>query len=138
MDLLEQLTADEALFFDGHVDVLPIYIYLREAILRHCQGTQIIVKKTQISFCNRHLFAAASFLPVRRANMRPASYLTVTFSLPQRLDCARVDASVQVSARRWTHHVLISQTDHIDAQLIAWLVQAAEFSCGGNRWDNEL
>ena len=128
-----EMTPAERLFFQGHGDALPLYERLREVIFQHCTQVSVEVKKTQISFRSRYLFAAASFLPVRPAQERPASYLTVTFSLPYRLDSPRIDAAVIVSAKRWTHHMLLSQVQQIDEQLCQWLVQAADFSRIGRR-----
>ncbi len=116
---------DELLFFDGKAGALPLYLRLREAILSEIGAEKIEVKKTQISFKNRHLFAAVSFLPVRRAKDRPASFITLTFGLRYRLSSPRVDAAAEARPGRWTHHVMITRPEDVDAELLAWTAESA-------------
>ena len=59
------MDAGTLLFFEGHMDSLPLYEKLEERILSEIDNVRIKVQKSQISFYGRHLFAAAS-LPVRR------------------------------------------------------------------------
>lgn len=125
---MPELSLDELLFFNKREGALPLYEALKEAIFTNCGQTTIQVKKSQISFVNRHLFGAVSFTAVRRANERPNPYLTVTFGLPYRLTSPRIDAAVEAYPNRWTHHILIGTTDEIDAELLSWLRAAADFS----------
>ncbi len=90
-----EITLAEVRFFEAKRDAFPLYESLRTAILQNCGPTEIQVKKTQISFVNRHLFGAVSFTPVRRAKERPDPYITVTFSLSYRIDSTRIDAAVE-------------------------------------------
>lgn len=62
-----EITLAEVRFFEAKRNAFPLYESLRTAILQNCGPTEIQVKKTQISFVNRHLFGAVSFTPVRRA-----------------------------------------------------------------------
>lgn len=87
------------------------------------------VKKTQISFVNRHLFGAVSFTPVRRAKERPDPYITVTFGLSYQIDSPRIDAAVEAYPHRFTHHLIIGSVDEIDGELLGWLREAADFAC---------
>ncbi len=90
--------------------------------------TLIEVKRTQISFRNRYLFAAVSFTPVRKKKERPPHYLTVTIMLPSRLESPRVDAAVEPYPQRWTHHVMVGSAEEIDDELLNWLREAAAFA----------
>ena len=119
---------DELLFFAEKPDALPLYLCLREKILSHCGEVGIQVKKTQISFVNRHLFAAVSFLPVRKAKERPKPYLTVTLGFGAKVDSLRIDVAAEVYPNRWTHHMIIGREEEIDEELIGWLQDAAAFS----------
>ena len=65
------MTVDEIMFFDVHPATLPLYEKLKGSILAEIPDTRIEVKKTQISFLSKHMFAAASFTPVRKAQNRP-------------------------------------------------------------------
>lgn len=125
---MEPIRLEETLFFEGKPNALPLYISLREQILTHCPPADIQVKKTQISFVNRHLFAAVSFTPVRKAKDRPDPYITVTFGLSRRADSPRIDAAVEAYPNRWTHHVMLGTADEIDGELLSWLKEAADFS----------
>ena len=124
----DSLSADELFFFDAHPLALPIYEQLRGRILDIVPSARIEVKKTQISFFNRYMFAAVSFTPVRRAKNRPYPYLTVTFGLPCRKDSARIDAAVEPYPNRWTHHVMIGSVEEVDDELLSWISEAAEFA----------
>ena len=85
------------------------------------------VQKSQISFYDRHLFAAAS-IPLRRKKNWPNTCLLVTFGLSHRVEDPRISVAVGPYPNRWTHHVLISESDQIDAQLMAWLEEARTFA----------
>ena len=69
------MTLDEMMFFDSHPAAMPLYEKLKDSILAEVPDARIEVKKTQISFFLKHMFAAISFTPVRRAkdrDLRPA------------------------------------------------------------------
>lgn len=86
------------------------------------------MKKTQISFKKRYIFASVSFLPVRSKQERGSSYITLTFSLEQPLDSLRIDQKVQPYPQRWTHHILLQDRLQIDDEWIGWLKEAAIFA----------
>ena len=129
------LAISELMFFDTKSEALPLYEILRAQILKTYPGTTIQVKKTQISFYNRHLFAAVSFLPARKrgrqtkANPLPP-YITLTFGLSHCLTSPRVDAAVCPYPERWTHHIMIEREEQIDDELIAWVQEAARLAEG--------
>ena len=124
------MTLDEIMFFDGHPSALPLYEKLKGSILAEIPDTRIEVKKTQISFLSKHMFAAASFTPVRKAQDRPRSFLTVSIGLRRRIVSPRVDASAEPYPGRWTHHVMIGSAEEVDAELMGWIREAAAFSSG--------
>ena len=124
------MTLDEIMFFDGHPAALPLYEKLKGSILAEVSEARIEVKKTQISFFSKHMFAAASFTPVRKAKERPEPFLTVTFGLPYQVTSGRIDAAVEPYPGRWTHHVMIGSAEDVDAELLGWIRKAAMFSSG--------
>ncbi len=125
---MDEISPEEVLFFDRKPGALPLYVSLREQILKRFGPVSIQVKKTQISFINRHLFSAVSFTPVRRAKQRPEPYITVTFGLARRVISPRIDAAVEAYPNRWTHHVMLGSADELDAELFSWLKEASDFS----------
>ena len=130
------LSADELFFFDVHPLAQPLYEQLRGRILDIAPSVRIEVKKTQISFFNRYMFAAVSFTPVRRAKDRPDPFLTVTFGLSYRKDSARIDVATEPYLNRWTHHVMIGSVEEVDDELLSWISEAAEFAGNKRRRDD--
>lgn len=122
------MDADTLLFFDGHLGALPLYEALVARIEAEIGEVRIKVQKSQISFYQKHLFACVSFLRVRRKKDCPESYIVVTFGLSHRVMSPRIDVATEPYPNRWTHHLLISQPEEIDEELMAWLKEAAEFA----------
>ena len=122
------MNPDEIMFFESHPAALPLYDQLRSCILAAIPNTRIEVKKTQISFFVKHMFAAVSFTPVRKAKDRPEPFLTVTFGFPYRVTSQRIDASAEPYPGRWTHHVMIGSGKEINEELMGWIREAAAFS----------
>ena len=91
----ETISSDELFFFDRKPMALPMYEVLRESLLAGIPDVRIEVKKTQISFFSKHMFAAVSFTPVRKAKDRPDPFLTITFGLPRRVESTRIDAAAE-------------------------------------------
>lgn len=124
------MNQDILLFFDKHPEALPLYEALEERILAEIRDVKIKVQKTQITFSNKHNFAFVSFLPVRKAGERPDIYIAVTFGLSYRKESPRIDAATEPYPNRWTHHMLISQVDEVDDELLGWIKEAGAFSAG--------
>ncbi len=122
------MNPDELLFFDPKPDALSLYEMFRTRVLKLIPDARIDVKKTQISFYSRHMFAAVSFAPVRKAKDRPDPFLTITFGLPYRKGSPRVDAAAEPYPGRWTHHVTIGSVAEIDEELLSWIGEAAGFA----------
>ena len=118
------------MFFESHPAALPLYEKLKGSILAEVPEARIEVKKTQISFFTKHMFAAVSFTPVRKAKERPEPFLTVTFGLRARVISPRIDAVAEPYPGRWTHHVMIGSAEEADAELMGWIREAAAFSSG--------
>ena len=72
---------DILFFFGEHMDALPIYERLENAILTRIPDVKIKVAKTQITFANKRGFAFVSFNPYRKAKDRPVVHSTT--SLPR-------------------------------------------------------
>ena len=121
MQVPEHYISDVQFFFDGNPLELALYQTLAERMAETLpDDVSVKVQKSQISFYGRHLFAAAS-LPVRRRKDWPKMCLMVTVGLPYRLDSPRVAAASESHPGRWTHHVLVTEADQIDEELMGWL-----------------
>ena len=115
-------------FFGEHMDALPIYERLENAILTRIPDVKIKVAKTQITFANKRGFAFVSFNPCRKVKDRPAVWMTVTFGLGCRKGSSRIDVATEPYPGRWTHHVMVGSVDEIDEELLSWIQEAAEFA----------
>ena len=127
MELPEHYAADVLFFFDGHPEELALYEALFHRMEEAFPEGRVKVQKTQISFYGRHLFAAAS-LPVRRRKDWPRTCLVVTIGLGHRLDSPRVAVASEPYPGRWTHHILVTEADQIDGELMGWLHEAWDFA----------
>ena len=122
------MDTDTLLFFEGHMDALPLYEKLEERILSEIENVRIRTQKSQISFYNRRMFACVSFARIRKKKDCPKNYIVVTFGLEHRADSPRIDIATEPYPNRWTHHLLLSDPDEIDGELMGWIREAAEFS----------
>lgn len=123
------MTDNDALFFfDPSPAALPIYERFEARARAELPEYRIRVQKTQITYTNRHVFACASFLKVRKAKDRPNPYLVITVGLNRRLDSPRVDAAVEAYPGRWTHHITVASPEEIDDELMSWVREAYAFA----------
>ena len=119
---------DILFFFGEHMEALPMYERLENAILTRIPDVKIKVAKTQITFANKRGFAFVSFNPCWRAKDRPAVWMTVTFGLGCRKGSSRIDVATEPYPGRWTHHVMVGSAEEIDEELLGWIQEAAEFA----------
>ena len=123
----EHYDADVLFFFDGRPLELGLYRTFFDELCRRFPDASVKVQKSQISFSNRHLFAAAS-LPVRRKKGWPEHCILVTFGLSRRLPSPRIAVAVEPYPNRWTHHVVVAREEEIDGELLDWLAEAYDFA----------
>ena len=127
MERNEHYESDLLFFFDGKPLELGLYQALFARMAAAFPQASVKVQKSQISFYDRHLFAAAS-LPIRRKKTWPERCLVVTAGLNRRLDSPRVAAAVEPYPGRWTHHILLTAPEEIDDALLDWLEEARAFA----------
>ena len=118
---------DVLAYFQGNPLELALYQALYARMDRELPESRVKVQKSQISFYDRHLYAAAS-IPVRRKKGWPEHCLLVTFGLSHRLEAPRIAVAVEPYPNRWTHHVVVSREEEIDGQLLSWLREARDFA----------
>ena len=124
------MNEDILFFFNQHMEALPLYEALEELVLKEIGNVRITVRKSQISFCNKHLFACVSFMGVRKKKDCPAAWIVVTLGLNRRLDSSRIEAVSEPYPNRWTHHLLLSDVKELDEELLSWIKEAAAFADG--------
>ena len=127
MERPEHYQSDVWLFFDGHPEERVLYEALFDRMEQLFPDARVKVQKSQISFYNRHLFAAVS-LPVRRKKDWPERCILVTFGLERRLESPRIAVAVGPYPNRWTHHVVVARMEDLDRELMGWLNEASEFA----------
>lgn len=123
----EYCQSDVLAFFQGHPAELAVYEALFRQLNEAFPEGWVKVQKSQISFYDKHLFAAAS-LPVRRRKGWPEQCLLVTFGLSRRVESPRIAMAVEPYPNRWTHHVTAAGADEIDGELMDWLREAHDFA----------
>lgn len=114
-------------FFEKMPQALPLYEAFVAGLDARLPKYNTKVQKTQISFSNKHGFAFV-WLPIRKMKGRPEVYIIVTFGLARQVVDPRILESVEPYPRRWTHHVIVSQVEEIDTQLMDWVEEAYDFS----------
>lgn len=125
---MPELDPRTALFFDSHLESLPLYAEFLCGVRRICPAVQEKVCKTQISLSCGRVFACASFLRVLpRAKLPPASFV-LTLGLSAPLLSPRVAAKTEAYPGRWTHHIVLSHREDLDAELFSWVRQALDFA----------
>lgn len=122
------MTEEILFFFDKHMDALPLYEAFERRVMNEIENVRIKVQKTQISFYNKHLFACVSFARIRKKKDCPPAYIVVTIGLDHRLQSPRIEVATEPYPNRWTHHILLSDTQEVDDELLSWIKEAAAFS----------
>ena len=125
---MRELDADTLMFFDQHLEALPLYRAFEELLFDSFPVVNKRVKKTQITFSNRHVFACVSFLRVKRKAELPTGYMVVTLGLPGPLDSERVAVKTEPWPGRWTHHIVVSRPEELNEELLSWIKDAYGFA----------
>ena len=125
---MRELDADALMFFDQHMDILPLYQAFEELLFASFPVVNKRVQKTQITFSNRHVFACVSFARVKRKAELPTGYMVITLGLPARLDSERVAVKTEPYPGRWTHHIVVNKPEELDEELLSWVREAYDFA----------
>lgn len=118
------MTTEELMFLPGNA--VALYEAFCEAMERDIPETCRTVTKTQISLRCGVMYGCVS-LPRRKAE-RENGWLIVTFGLDRAVEDPRIRQCSEPYPHRWTHHVLLTSPEEIDAQLMGWLQAAAAFA----------
>ena len=116
----------EASFFSKAPELYPVYLSLAGRLGETYGDLSVQVKKTQISFYNKHLFACVSFPRRLRKGQNPCFILT--FGLPARVESPAIYQAVEPYPNRWTHHVLIEKQEDLTPEVYQWLDAAYWFA----------
>ena len=125
---MRELDADALMFFDQHMDILPLYQAFEELLFDSFPVVNKRVQKTQITFSNRHVFACVSFARVKRKTELPMRFIVITLGLPAPLDSERVAVKSEPYPGRWTHHIVVNKPEELDEELLSWVREAYDFA----------
>jgi len=125
---MRELDADTLMFFDQHMEALPLYRAFEEILFDSFPVANKRVQKTQITFSNRHVFACVSFARVKRKAELQTGYLVVTLGLPVPLDSERVAVKTEPYPGRWTHHIVVNKPEELNEELLSWIREAYDFA----------
>ena len=125
---MRELDADALMFFDQHMDILPLYQAFEELLFDSFPVVNKRVQKTQITFSNRHVFACVSFARVKRKAELPMRFIVITLGLPAPLDSERVAVKTEPYPGRWTHHIVVKKPEELDEELLSWVREAYDFA----------
>ncbi|MGX8716143.1 MAG: DUF5655 domain-containing protein [Lachnospiraceae bacterium] len=125
---MRELDADALMFFDQHMDILPLYQAFEELLFDSFPVVNKRVQKTQITFSNRHVFACVSFARVKRKTELPMRFIVITLGLPAPLDSERVAVKTEPYPGRWTHHIVVNKPEELDEELLSWVREAYDFA----------
>ena len=125
---MRELDADALMFFDQHMDILPLYQAFEELLFDSFPVVNKRVQKTQITFSNRHVFACVSFARVKRKTELPMRFIVITLGLPAPLDSERVAVKTEPYPGRWTHHIVVNKPEELDEELFSWIREACAFA----------
>jgi hypothetical protein len=109
-------------FFDGHPAALDVFRCVRRA-LEAAGPCTIRASRSQVAFRRRHGFAYL-WLPGRYLS-RPAAEVVLTVVLGRRDPSPRWKEVVHPARAHWVHHLEIHDPADIDAEVVAWLREAA-------------
>ena len=125
---MRELDADALMFFDQHMDILPLYQAFEELLFDSFPVVNKRVQKTQITFSNRHVFVCVSFARVKRKAELPMRFIVITLGLPAPLDSERVAVKTEPYPGRWTHHIVVNKPEELDEELLSWVREAYDFA----------
>ena len=123
-----ELDANTLMFFDQHMDALPLYQTFEELLFNSFPLVNKRVQKTQITFSNRHVFSCISFARVKKKAELPEGYMVITLGLHGPLDSERVAAKTEPYPGRWTHHFVVSKLEELDEEMLSWIKDAYDFA----------
>ena len=121
------MDADTLLFFAGRAEELGLYAALLDWLTPLGDVTPV-VHRTQISLRNCRVFACVSMLRVRKKALLPPHYLVLTLGLPYPIRSSRIDGPVEARPGRWTHHIVVSEENELDEELLGWVRKAYAFA----------
>lgn len=115
-------------FFTGHESAYPLYEAFEEALFARFPGAGKRVRKTQITFFGRRVFACISLMRVKRKAELPDPWIVVTLGLPYPLESGRAAVKTEAYPGRWTTHIVVGSPCEIDDELMDLTEEAWVFA----------
>jgi hypothetical protein len=110
-------------FFHDRPLELSLYRAFEETVRSRIPTVITRFRRSQITFAERRGFAAV-WMPPFKVRGRPEHYIVVSFAADRRIDHPRIVSVAEPYPHRWTHHVLVTSPEDIDAKLMDWVEQA--------------
>jgi hypothetical protein len=110
-------------FLAGHPLALAVFERAHAALRAH-GPLKVRTSKSQIAFRRRRGFAYL-WLPGQYLR-RPSAEVVLSIALGRHDPSARFKEVVQPSPRHWLHHLEVRDVSDIDAEVVAWLREAAD------------
>lgn len=109
------------MFFDREPGLLPLYLALRETILRLVPCCEVRVHRTQVSFRAPRPFAWV-WLPLwKNIRGRSEHYLVLTFATAETVDGPLITECVNIRPGLYTCHAVLSSPEQLDAAVTDYL-----------------
>ena len=121
------MTLDELIFFERFPQYLSAYAVFKKKVEARWPDTEIKVEKVKISFKSSRVFTIVS-PPYRTFKGRPKEHILFSFELPYCKRSPRIAQASEVFPGRWAHHVVITEKEEIDKELLSWIEEAYEFA----------
>lgn len=116
----------EALFSD-RPGALALYDGFEAAVLARFPASEIRVTKTQAGFFDGCCYAIVSPL-TRWKKKYPGPAILITLGLPTRVESPRMECAVEPYPGRWTHQLVLTALEEMDAELLIWIDTAHAFA----------
>ncbi|KRE82701.1 DUF5655 domain-containing protein [Arthrobacter sp. Soil764] len=117
---MQQWTVER--FFDGAPSALRLYRAV-EQVAAELGPHDVRVSKSQISFRRRRGYA---YLWRPGVYVKSAVPLVLSLALPRNLESPRFKQTVHPAAGTWMHHLELTDSSQLDAEVRRWMQEAYE------------
>ncbi len=109
-------------FFRDHPNSRQLFEALRR-LVEELGPVELAVTKSQVAFRHKKAFAWA-WIPGMYLRNRPVARLVLSLSLPEHDPSPRWKQVVEPARGRFMHHLELTSTDQLDAEVRQWLLRA--------------
>lgn len=110
-------------FFAGHPEAFAVFRKIL-AVVEAFGPCELRVSKSQVAFRRRHGFAYV-WMPGQYLQ-HPKAEIVVTIALGRPVPSKRFRQVAHSAPTQWMHHLEVHDVGDIDAEVVGWLLEAAE------------